>query len=203
MAPSNSKIITKDVLIAEKLQEVLKDLGYETEDTMKLLGVDWGSNAVISYNTAAVRVANAAKAVANLCRYAPSGTKYINIARAHVMGAARYGCATMGLPPRLLTRVRTLVRSATNTKAKGGSATVDMALQKEKDIDPAYTLLTVPIQKWCVQAYDGDEDKHAILEKAWANANNKVGQAEDPWQVVAGLADTSSLLLRRLVGGTK
>ena len=143
MAPAKSEIVTKDDFIADKLEEAPKDLGYEKEGTLKLLGVDWGSDDTISYSTAAMRVARAARAVANLSRYAPSGTKYINIARAHVMGAARYGCATMGLPPRLLARVRTLIRSATSTKAKGGSATVDMALQKEHEIDPAYTLLTV------------------------------------------------------------
>ena len=188
LAPSKSKIITKDAIIADKLQEALKDLGYEKEDTMKLLGVDWGSSEAISYSTAASRVAKAARAVANLCRYAPSGVKYINIARAHVMGAARYGCATMGLPPRLLARVRTLVRSATNTNAKGGSATVDMAIQKEKDVDPAYTLLTVPIQKWCLQAYDEDAERHDIQAKAWNNASAKANQTDDPWQAVSGPA---------------
>ena len=86
------------------------------------------SEGFINYITAAKRIAKAAKAVKNLKSYAVQGTNYINIARAHAIGAARYGCTTMGLPPKLLEKVRVTVRSATSTRANGGSATIDMQL---------------------------------------------------------------------------
>ena len=62
--------------------------------------------------------------------YGVGGINYINIARAHAIGAARYGCTIMGLPSKLLARVRITIRFATSTHAKGGSATIDVAVQK-------------------------------------------------------------------------
>ena len=79
---------------------------YKGIDNLKLLGVDWSSQSNITYATAAKRIAKSAKAVRNLESYGVQGTNYINIARAHAVGAARYGCTTMGLPPKLLAKVQ-------------------------------------------------------------------------------------------------
>ena len=151
--------------MVEEIEARLSDLGYKGVDNLKLLGADWYSLSSISYTTAARRIAKAAKAVRNLKSYAVAGTNYINIARAHAIGAARYGCATMGLPPKLLARVRTTIRSATNTRAKGGSAIIDMAVQRENNVDPAYMVTAAPIEKWACRAYAGATAAHTIIEK--------------------------------------
>ena len=137
LAPDKSKSITRNKELEKALERSLGDLGYTGVDNLKLLGVDWTSEGFINYITAAKRIAKAARAVKNLKSYAAQGINYINIARAHAIGAARYGCTTMGLPPKLLEKVRVTVRSATSTRAKGGSATIDMQLQKETRVDLA------------------------------------------------------------------
>ena len=120
----------------------------------------------------------AAAAVRNLKRIATTGVKYLNIARAHAMGAARYGCTTMGIPPKMLEEVRRMVRSSTSTRAKGGSATADMALQKEKHLDPAYMAVKTPIEKWAAIMYDDREEEiKQIMRKAWKLA--VIRDAED------------------------
>ena len=97
-----------------------------------MLGVDWASGGTISYATAAKRITKAANVIANLRRYATAGVKYVNIARAHAIGAARYGCTTRGIPPKPVEKVRRMVRSSTSTTARGGSAIANMAFQKKK-----------------------------------------------------------------------
>ena len=104
------------------------------------------------------------------------------------MGAARYGCTTMGLPPKLLGRVRATIRSATSTQAKGGSATIDMAVQKENNVDPAYMLTAAPIEKCACRAYAGTTASHVVMEKAWCQAAAKIGDANDPWEHISGPA---------------
>ena len=123
------------------------DLGYAGEEALKLLGVDWSGADTIRHDHAAKRIAKCAKAVRNLVAMAPAGVHKMNIARAHVIGASRYGVSTMGLPPKLLARVRTILRSATCTRARGGSATTDLAVQAGKDIGPAYMVVKTPIAK--------------------------------------------------------
>ena len=59
-----------------------------------------------------------------------------------------------------------MIRSATQTRARGESATMDMALQREKEVDPAYMLIKAPIEKWAEQAYDEGEDRHDIMRRA-------------------------------------
>ena len=188
LAPDKSKIISRDPKLVEEIEARLSDLGYKGIDNLKLLGVDWSSSSSISYLTAAKRIAKAAKAVRNLKSYAVAGANYINIARAHAIGAARYGCTTMGLPPKLLARVRTTIRSATSTHAKGGSATIDMAVQKEKNVDPAYMLTAAPVEKWACRAYAGTTASHVVMEKAWCQAAAKIGDADDPWEHISGPA---------------
>ena len=49
-----------------------------------------------------------------------------------------------------------------------------------------------------MQTYDGDEEKHGILEKVWANVNSKVDQIEYLWQVVAVLAGALIAMLKEI-----
>ena len=55
-----------------------------------------------------------------------------------------------------------------------------MAVQKEKEVDPAYMLIKAPVEKWAEQAYDGCEARHSIMEKAWVQAMENIGDTDDP-----------------------
>lgn len=145
----------------------MANLAYERIDSLKLLGVDWTCNETVDYSTAIKQVAKAPRAVNNLRCYAVQATRHINIARADAIGAARYGCTTMGPPPKLLQRIRIMVGSATNTRAKVGSATMDMALQKEKEADLAYMMISAPIKRWATEAYTATDERAKLSERAW------------------------------------
>ena len=106
----------------------------------------------------------------------------INLMRTHVVTAATYGCRVNGMSTKVLEKVCTMVRSATSTRAKGGSATVDMAIQKERSLDPAYMLTIAPIQKWATMAYDQPE-KHSTMDKAWSKAMEAIGDCDDPKRI--------------------
>ena len=118
------------------------------------------------------------------------GWRALNIMRAHVVPASTYSARVNGVPNNVLEKLRTMVRSATSTRAAGGSATVDLLLQKQKDIDPAFAGNTLPLLQWAVKvsvAYrqrDGNVlDTH---KKAWCAAMANMAmcfQNEDnPWK---------------------
>mgnify|MGYP001157607516 FL=1 len=60
------------------------------------------------------------------------GWRALNIMRAHVVTAVTYSARVNGVPNPILDMLRTIVRSATSTRAKGGSATMDLMLQRPK-----------------------------------------------------------------------
>ena len=124
--------LEKEMLAKKKKLTVYTNmwLGYEYITAVKLLGVDWASGLRVQYTSAKRRLAKATEVARNLKAMAVPGVSYINIIRAQAMGSTRYGVATIGMPKVILDGVRRIVRATTSTKAKGGSATADLALQK-------------------------------------------------------------------------
>ena len=141
-------------------------LGYEYITAVKPLGVDCASGLQVQYASARRRLAKATEVARNLKAMAVPGVSYINVIRAQAMGSTRYGVATIGMPKVILDGVRRIIRATTSTKAKGGSATADLALQKAVDLDPAYTASAVPIAKWTRQIYVRSDKRHK-MKVAW------------------------------------
>ena len=76
-----------------------------------------------------------------------------------------------------------MVRTATSTVAAGGSASVDLMLQKNKHVDPAHAAISLPLVEWAVRVnpaeYSGDRvtiDKH---RKAWEAARNRLADLNE------------------------
>ena len=65
---------------------------------------------------------------------------------------------TIGMPTNILSQVNTALRATTSTVAKGGSATVDLMLQKARHLHPAYAAHTVPLGEWAEKIYTCETD---------------------------------------------
>ena len=71
--------------------------------------------------------------------------------KAHVIGATMYGARVIGVRPKDLQKIRTLIRSTTSSTMGGSSATAVLALQKSPYLDPAYTAIGRPVLEWAVR----------------------------------------------------
>ena len=97
-----------------------------------VLGVDCAAGKMIRYDKLKEREINAIAKGDKIVAIAPGGWRLINIMRAHVVSTITYGARVNGIPDNVLTKIRAVVRNATSTRAGGGSATADMALQRCK-----------------------------------------------------------------------
>ena len=63
---------------------------------------------------------------------AKGGWRAVYMMRPHAVAAVTYSARVNGMPDDVLEATRTIVSSATSTRANGGSATMDLLLQKPK-----------------------------------------------------------------------
>ena len=126
--------------------------------------------------------------------------------RMHVQSAALYGARVNGISNVALEKLRTIVRAATSTRAQGGSASIDLVLQKQRDIDPAFAGNTLPLLQWAfkvkVAARCGDMRILDIHRKAWCAAMANMAmclQSDDnPWKHIRGPASACIATIGRI-----
>ena len=126
--------------------------------------------------------------------------------RMHVQSAALYGARMNGVSDEALSKLRTMVRSATSTTAQGGSATVDLLLQKQTSIDPTLAGNTLPLLQWAIKVNVADRQRNGkVLDthrKAWCAAMANMAlclQKEDnPWKHIRGPASACFATLGRI-----
>ena len=75
--------------------------------------------------------------------------------RAITSGAARDAAKVIGVPPRVLARVRPQMHKALG-KNTGGSATISLAIQSNQWIDPTYDAGTLAPITWAKWVYSGE-----------------------------------------------
>ena len=67
-----------------------------------------------------------------------------------------------------------MVRAATNTRANGGSATVDFPLQTQRDIDLAFAANALPLLQWAtrinVAHRQGNNNVILLHTRVWCSA---------------------------------
>ena len=56
--------------------------------------------------------------------------------------------ALNGMSDKVLDDVRMMTRTATSTRAAGGSSRIDLLLQSPKDIDPSFAANSLPLIAW-------------------------------------------------------
>ena len=176
----------------------LAELGFRHCKGAQALGVDWAGGKGIQHKASRERVAKASAKVKRLLAIRKGGGRILAACRAVAVGAARYGAKVIGLPDHLLTRTRRAVRAGTTTKAGGSSLTLDLHLQRGKEVDPTYAATTEPIVKWGREVYAADGEKKSRLAEAWRGGVPRVGLARKPWGAVAGPAGAVCATMRRI-----
>ena len=143
---------------------------------------------------------------AKILSLAKGGPFLLNVMRMHIQSAALYGARVNGVNDKVLEKLRSTIRAATSTRAQGGSATMDLALQKQADIDPAYAGNTLPLLQWatCVNVASWQQDKQTLHDhsRAWvaamANMAMCLKDGSDPWKNIIGPASACIAALGRI-----
>ena len=171
-----------------------------------MLGVDYSAGRPVSYAKNMERMASASDKARKILSLGKGGPFLLNVMRAHVQTAALYGARVNGINNGTLEKLRTIVRAASSTRAHGGSATMDLHLQKQKDIDPAYAGNTLPLLQWAtrinVASWNNDQVTLVQHSKAWAAAMANMAKClekgDDPWRNIIGPASACIATLGRI-----
>ena len=190
-----NKSVTNKTTVAQILTKQMSDVKMASEKQLVKLGVDYAGGCQIKYTKANERLKKATAKRDAIMGYCKPGWKTFNVVRAHVVSAALYGATVHGVPPKQLTKIRTLMRSTTSSKAGGGSTTMVLALQKDKWADPAYRACFAPIREWAIRVnkahYEGDATTKHNMMQAWEAHKRVVLTAADPWNTVCGPASAT------------
>ena len=159
-------MVSSDSVVGEAIAKDLNDgedsnRTIDNEHHITVLGVDFAAGRPVNYMRMKERLKMAMLKAAKINALSKGGWRTLNIMRAHVVSAVTYSARVNGVPNTVLEKLRTVVRTATSTRAKGGSATMDLMLQRPKFADPMYDATTLPVMEWVVRvneaAYLGDE----------------------------------------------
>ena len=130
----------------------------------------------------------------------------MNLIRAHVHSSALYGTKLNGISDKTLDDVRAMTRSSTSTRAAGGSSRIDLLLQAQRDIDPAFAANCAPLLEWAKRVnnafYHKDENAVIRMRGAWsaamANMLHDNASEDQVWDSVRGPASACIATLGRI-----
>ena len=110
--------------------------------------VSRGAGKPFPYARTKERLSEAKKKPTKILSLTKGGWRAMNIMHARVVFFVAYSARLNGVCNEVLETTRTILRTVTSTVAAGGSATLDMMLQKSKYIDPAHAATTLPPIEW-------------------------------------------------------
>ena len=76
--------------------------------------------------------------------------------------------------------------------------TLDLQLQKGREVDPTYQANADPIVKWAKEVYVANPSKARRLEEAWRGAAAQVGLAKAPWRIASGPVGAVTATMKRI-----
>ena len=165
--------------LAKQVAICTGDLGFEHVRTAKLLGVDTAAGNVVKH-TAMVKRAKKAKAKSKKAnRIFAIRHKRMNIVRAYTSGAMRYSAMVNGVPTRVIKHIRPQLHKSIARNA-GGSATLVLALQRNRWIDPWYDATTIAPITWAKHVYAAVQDINDMQRNAWEMHKTAMMLADDP-----------------------
>ena len=103
-----------------------------------ILGVGHAAGRPVNFAKNIDRVTEAKNQASKIISLCKGGPFALNLMRAHVHSSAMYGTRVNGISNKVLDKVRAMTRLATSTRAAGGFSRIDLLLQAQKDIDPAF-----------------------------------------------------------------
>jgi len=174
LADDKSKLTASKAEVGQAIKEHMErshHLKIAYQANMTMLGVDYAAGKPVTYGRANQRFREAMIKGNKITVIAKGGWRLLNVMKAHVVSTVTYSEKVNGLRDATLEATRTMVRSATSTRAGGGSATVDMMLQSDKYVDPAYVANTLPLIEWATRvnfaAHRGDDTVMKKHRNAW------------------------------------
>ena len=131
----------------EKLDTCKCDSNHKMEacKSLTVLGVDFSAGRPVTFDKNKERIKVSSDKAAKILNLGKGGTFLLNVMKTHVQSAAMYGVRVNGITDKDLAKVKAMVRAATSTRAAGGSATIDLLLQRPKDADPIFAACTLPL----------------------------------------------------------
>ena len=155
---STSKALSKQVC------KQVKDLGFENVNESKILGVDTTTGGVVKYKAMRKRTNKATVKSKKANRIFAVRHKRVNMVRAFTSGSARYAAKVIGVPPRILSKIRPQMHKALGNNT-GGSATTALALQPNRWIDPTYDAAVLAPIAWAKWVFSGDLTVNRMQKK--------------------------------------
>ena len=188
IAKAKGKVLASAEEPGRQVARKLRNLGFRYQSGSQALGVDWGGGQAVKYKGCRERLRKASAKVKRLVVIRRGRGRTLMASRALAAGSARYGTKVVGLPDRLLAVTRTKVRTGTTTRAGGSSLTLDLHLQRGREVDPTYMANTEPIVQWAREVYGASKPRQERLADAWRASVGRVGLAQDPWKTITGPA---------------
>ena len=210
-----NKVVSNCKEVLREIEKIMLDVKMKPVTQAIQLGVDYAAGAPVKFAKANDRLKKATIKTKALLGYCKRGWRTTNIVKAHVVGATMYGVRVVGIKPQQLSKVRALIRSTTTSSNSGGSTTAILALQRCRDLDPAYKATTLPVLEWVERVNNAkymadchtvearkttdehEKHKHTSLaskyrqqldrhREAWEAQKRVVMTEADPWTKVCG-----------------
>ena len=159
IAKAKGKVLASAEEPGRQVARKLRNLGFRYQSGSQALGVDWGGGQAVKYKGCRERLRKASAKVKRLVVIRRGRGRTLMASRALAAGSARYGTKVVGLPDRLLAVTRTKVRTGTTTRAGGSSLTLDLQLQRGREVDPTYMANTEPIVQWAREVYGASKPR--------------------------------------------
>lgn len=109
-----------------------------------MLGVDFAAGNRVSHAKMMERMSNALHKASKITAMMKGGCFTMNLMKSHVLSAVRYSARMIGMLDDIIDKTRSAIRAGTSTRAFGGSAKLDLMLQKSKYVNPMFDATVSP-----------------------------------------------------------
>ena len=192
-----SAVVTRDPVMAERLDRDLKRMGYKRHLAVRLRGNDFSGAGRRSVAVRQARIRKAEQAGPRLTALRRAGGNAMAIFSRGTVKGALWSSAVDGVSNVQLAQIRHVAGLATRAQTAGKSLTLDLALSEGRSPDPFVQVCAEPVFEWCAALWE-DRVPALRLRVAFVQAVADLAGKASPWMHVKGPAGVLVLTLARL-----
>lgn len=184
--------------LAKRIVHKLRGLGCKATRTMKVLGVDTAAGRGNLHGSKRVSLGAMQKRELRMRKLRKAGADVRRIAQPGLVPGTAHGCRVIGMTPAVLRGLKRSMAIALLETAKSASPSMKFQLSDKPKLDPTYLACLYPTQFWSKLAFEGNADTLREMQAAWLKQLPRLGFSKRPWQIVAGPAGATTMVLRKL-----
>jgi hypothetical protein len=195
---TKGQVTASSLGLAREIAYKLRGLGCKATRTMKVLGVDTAAGRGNLHQTQRIRLSATQKKAKRMRKLKKTGADVRQIAQPGLVPGTAYGTRVIGMTPVVLRGLRRTMAIALPESAKSASLTLKYMVSEKPKLDPTYQACAAPAMFWARLAFGGGAGTHQAMQDAWLKQVPRLGMSKRPWQLVAGPAGATTMVLRKL-----